>query len=434
MPEQAAQSAPPTALQAEQATPPTAPRAAQSAPPTAPPAEQSTPLDELLPRLAALRESLLDEGHDGALILQNADLYYYAGTVQQSFLYVPSHGEPLLLVRRVVERARRESALPAIVELPSLRRLPALIAEHCGRSPARLGLELDVLPVRHLRRLESLFPHVVMSDVSPAILRRRAVKSAYEVSLIRAAAALTDAVFARLPGLLEEGLTEVAFAGRCEALARELGHEGVIRMRGFNQEMFYGQLVSGVNGTVPSFLDTPLAGAGLSPAVAQGVTTRRIARGEPVVFDFVSSRAGYIADFTRVLSLGPLPDVCRRVFAAALEIETAVADAARPGASCRMLYELALARAAAAGLAGSFMGQGRHRARFVGHGVGLELDELPVLAANDDRLAAGMVFALEPKFVLPGIGAVGIEDTFVVTPDGGECLFATERRLFELSL
>jgi Xaa-Pro aminopeptidase len=417
---------------ATQSTSPTAPPAAGPTSPTVPPAEQPTPLSELLPRLAALRRSLLEEGLDGALILQNADLYYYAGTVQQSFLYVPSDGEPLLLVRRVVERARRESALPAIVELPSLRQLPALIAGHCGRSPGRLGLELDVLPVRQLRRLESLFPQTEMTDVSPAILRRRAVKSAHEVGLIRAAAALTDAVCARLPELLEEGLTEVAFAGRFEALARELGHEGIIRMRGFNQEMFYGQLVSGVNGTVPSFLDTPLAGAGLSPAVAQGVTTRRISRGEPVMFDFVSSRAGYIADFTRVLSLGPLPDVCRHAFAAALEIEAAVADAARPGVSCRTLYELALQRAAAAGLAESFMGRGRDRARFVGHGVGLELDELPVLAANDDLLAAGMVFALEPKFVLPGIGAVGIEDTFIVTPHGGECLFATERRLFEL--
>jgi len=417
---------------AAQATPPTELRAAQPIQSTVPPAEQPTPLSELLPRLAALRESLLEEELDGALILQNADLYYYAGTVQQSFLYVPSDGEPLLLVRRVVERARRESALPAIVELPSLRQLPALIAEHCGRSPERLGLELDVLPVQHLRRLESLFPQTEMTDVSPAILRRRAVKSAHEVDLIRAAAALTDAVFTRLPELLEEGLTEAAFAGRFEALARELGHEGVIRMRGFNQEMFYGQLVSGVNGTVPSFLDTPLAGAGLSPAVAQGVTTRRIAGGEPVVFDFVSSRAGYIADFTRVLGLGPLPDVCRRVFAVALEIEAAVAGAARPGVSCRTLYELALQRAAAAGLAESFMGRGRYRARFVGHGVGLELDESPVLTAADEPLVAGMVFALEPKFVLPGIGAVGIEDTFVVTSHGAECLFATEQRLFEL--
>lgn len=392
----------------------------------------ATPADELRRRVAGLQSALAAEALDAALIMQNADLFYYSGTVQQSYLYVPVDGGPLLFVRRVVERARRDSALPTIVELRSLRELPDAIRDHRGALPGRLGLELDVLPVRQLRRFETLFPGAWTADIAPAVLRQRAVKSPYEVGLIRAAAALTDRVCARVPELLEEGLAEVAFAARLEAVARELGHEGIIRLRGFNQEMFYGQLVSGVNGTVASFLDTPLAGAGLSPAVAQGVTTRRIARGEPVVFDFVSSRAGYIADFTRTFSLGPLPDACRRASAAALEIEAAVAAAARPGATCRALYDLALRGAEAAGLAEGFMGLGRYRARFVGHGVGLELDELPVLAANDEPLAEGMVFALEPKFVVPEVGAVGIEDTFLVTPRGGECLFAAERRLFEL--
>jgi len=113
-------------------------------------------------------------------------------------------------------------------------------------------------------------------------------------------------------------------------------------------------------------------------------------------------------------------------------IEDEVAAAARPGVPCRELYELALMRAEAAGLQDGFMGTPGYTARFIGHGVGLELDELPVLSANDTPLAEGMVFALEPKFVLPGVGAVGIEDTFVVTAHGAERLSQTEQRLFEL--
>jgi len=338
---------------------------------------QSTPLEEVDRRLAALQEDLAAAGLDAALILQNADLYYYAGTVQQSFLYVPASGAATLFVRRVVERARAESPLPGVVALRSLRGLPDAIRERYGTLPKRLGLELDVLPVALFRKFESLFPEAWAGDISRAVRRRRAVKSPYEVELIRAAARITDEVCARIPQLLHEGVRENQLAGRLEAIARALGHEGFIRMRGFNQEMFYGQFVSGPNGTVPSYPDTPLAGEGLSAAVGQGVTTRAIGRGEPVVFDFVSVRRGYIADFTRIFSLGPLPTACRRAFAVALDIEQAVAAAARPGVSCRELYELALERAAASGLADGFMGSAPTQARFVGHGVGLELDELP---------------------------------------------------------
>ena len=137
-----------------------------------------------------------------------------------------------------------------------------------------------------------------------------------------------------------------------EAEARRLGHEGFIRMRGFNQEMFYGQLLAGVSGAVPSYLDTPLAGTGLSPSVAQGASFRRIGRGEPVVFDFVPVRDGYMADFTRMYSLGPLDDELLRAHDAALRVQEAATAAARPGAQCRAVWEAALAAADAAGLAG----------------------------------------------------------------------------------
>ena len=233
-------------------------------------------------------------------------------------------------------------------------------------------------------------------------MRQRAVKSAWEIERIRAAAAVADEVSRLIPGLLEEGLTEVEFAGRVEAEARRLGHEGFIRMRGFNQEMFYGQLLTGVSGCVPSYLDTPLAGTGLSPSVAQGASFRRIGRGEPVVFDFVPVRDGYMADFTRMYSLGPLDAELLRAYDAALRVQEAATGAARPGATCRAVWEAALAAADEAGLAGNFMGHGAGQVPYVGHGIGIELDELPVLTGSSLELEPGMVFALEPKFVLPG--------------------------------
>jgi Xaa-Pro dipeptidase len=380
-----------------------------------------TPAEEIRRRVAGLQAQLHAGGLDAALVVQNADLYYYAGTVQQSYLLVPTEGEPVLFVRKVVERARRESPL-AVVPLASARDLATLAAGRFQRPLRRIGMELDVLPVNTFRRLERVFPGVEVADISGAIALQRAVKTPHEVELIRAAARITDAVCARMPELLEEGITEAELAGRLEAVARSLGHQGVIRMRGFNQEMFYGQLLTGASGEVASFLDTPLAGTGLSPAVAQGVSFRQIGRGDPIVFDFVSVVDGYTADFTRMYVLGALDPRLEEAYETARRIQEAVAARARPGARCGELYETACEVAEGAGLAASFMGHGEGQVRFIGHGIGIELDELPVLSPNDLVLEEGMVFALEPKFVLPGLGAIGIENTWLVTVGAPEVL------------
>ncbi|MCX6373433.1 MAG: Xaa-Pro peptidase family protein [Actinobacteria bacterium] len=387
-------------------------------PPLVEPRAGLVPAAEVAGRLAGLQAGLAARGLEAAIIVQNADLYYFSGTVQRAFLYVPATGEATLFVRKLAERARLETPLAGIVELADPRDLPALVARRYGALPRRVGLELDVLPVLEYRRLEKLFPEALFDDVGRDIVRQRAVKSIWEVERIRAAAAIALEVCELVPGILREGLTEAAFAGLVEAQARRLGHEGIIRMRGFNQEMFYGQLLTGVSGTAASYLDTPLAGTGLSPAVAQGASFRTIRRGDHVVFDFVPVREGYIADFTRIFALGDLPGELCRAYEAALRIEAAVVAAARPGVACRALYDLALAAAADEGLAASFMGYGAGQVRFIGHGVGLELDELPVLASSDMELAEGMVFALEPKFVLPGLGAIGVENTWLVTGSG----------------
>ncbi len=382
------------------------------------PTARLTPRDEVARRVAALQGVLAARDLDAALITQNADLYYLSGTVQQSFLYVPVTGAATLFARKVVERARLESPLDDIVALSSARDLPGAVAERHGRLPSRLGLELDVLPAMRARRLEGLFPGATFADVGPDVVRLRAVKSAWEIERIAAAAALADEVFRLAPGLLEEGITEAAFAGRVEAEARRLGHEGVIRMRGFNQEIFYGQLLSGTSGAAATFLDTPLGGTGLSPAIAQGVSFKPISRGDHVVFDFVAVREGYIADFTRIITLGELPGELARAYEAALHVQDVVRGMAGPGVPCAAVWNAAEAAARAAGFGDGFMGRGEGKVRFVGHGVGLELDELPVLTTSDLELTEGMVFALEPKFVLPGMGAIGVENTWRVSGDG----------------
>jgi Xaa-Pro dipeptidase len=401
-------------------------------PPFLEPSATLVPVAEVAGRLAGLQAVLAARALDAALIVQNADLYYFSGTVQQSYLYVPQAGQATLFVRKTVERARRESPLAAIAPLDSPKQLATLLSERYGAQPASLGLELDVLPVNYVSRLERWLRGVRFEDISSEIVLLRAIKSPYEIDLIARAAAVADEVCRRIPGILREGLTEAEFAGRVEAEARALGHQGYIRMRGFNQEMFYGQLLTGISGTVSSYLDTPLAGIGLSPAIAQGVSFKRIARGEPIVFDFVPCVNGYIADFTRMFVVGKLAAEVQRAFAVALDIQAEIVRLARPGVTCRTLYEAGLAVAGEACLSANFMGYGPGQVRFLGHGVGLELDELPVIAANEMPLAEGMIFALEPKFVLPGQGAVGIENTWVVRSGGIEPLTHAPEIVYEV--
>ena len=380
-----------------------------------------TPPAELAQRSETLQRALQDGGLDAALIIQNADLYYYSGTVQQSHLYVPAAGEPLLMTRKSLGRARQESGLGAerIIPLQSVRTLLQVVAEHGLPRPGRLGMELDVMPVNVFRDYQAVLAGIELVDCSPLIRLQRAVKSEYELNLLRRAARQSEAVYRAIPGLLREGISEVALASEVEAIARRAGHQGIIWMRAWNNEIFYGHLMAGESAAVPSYMASPTGGPGLNAAIAQGPGTRPIGAGEPVLVDYLFAPDGYIIDQTRIFAIGrPAADLVR-AHEAMLAVQEEVMAAGRPGVPAGQLWEVAAATAAEHGLAEHFMGHGADRVRFVGHGVGLELDELPVLAAGQELpLAAGMVIALEPKAIFPGRGVLGIENTHVVTENG----------------
>jgi Xaa-Pro aminopeptidase len=383
----------------------------------------NTPRAEIEARIAALQRALARQGLDAALILQKTDLFYFSGTIQQATLYVPAAGEPILMVNRNFERGRAESPLDRVVPLPSPSRIPAILQAAGLKTPAALGFELDVLPVNLFRKYCEVFAGAQPADMSNEIRLIRAIKSAFEIELIRQAARRSDQVAALLPGLIRAGMTEIELAGRVEAEARRLGHQGVVRMRLWGSELFYGHLLSGASGGVPSYHSSPTGGSGINPAVAQGAGERRIGRNEPVMLDYVFAYRGYISDHTRLFSLGPVADELQRAHDAMLALQAEIARHAVPGAASGSIYDFALAWVQAHGWAEHFMGASAERVRFVGHGVGLELDEFPFLNAGQTLpLQAGMVVAVEPKLVFPGRGVVGIENTHVVTPDGLEQL------------
>jgi Xaa-Pro aminopeptidase len=377
------------------------------------------PANELQIRLQGLQQALARQKLDGALIIQKADLYYFSGTIQQGCLYVPKRGNPILMIQKSYHRACRESALDAVVAIRRLSEIPGIIAANSLAKPRRLGLELDVLPVNYYRNLSKIFPDAQTDDISMAIRMQRALKSDYEIKAMRQAASLADQLMACLPNIIEEGMPEIELAGRLEAEARKMGHQGIVRMRMWGSELFYGHLMAGPSAAEPSYLSSPTGGSAVSPAVAQGPGFRRIKANEPILFDYVFVWNGYLADETRIFSIGTLPDDLHKAYDAMCRLQQEIQAAAVPGVASGDLYQTAIERVAALGYADHFMGAGRQRIRFVGHGVGLELDEFPFLAQGQSlKLQEGMTIALEPKLIFPHIGVVGIENTHVVTPGG----------------
>jgi len=359
---------------------------------------------------------------DGALVVQRADLFYLSGTGQDAHLFVPLEGAPLLLVRKNFHRAAAESPLENVVPLKSLSELKNAVLFHFGAEPKALGMELDVLPVNNFRLYQELFSDLEIKDVSPLIKEMRMIKSPYELGLIRRAAAMNHEMFEAIPGILKDGMTEIEFSGLVEAFYRGRGHQGLVRVRTFNQEVFYGHIMSGPSLAVPSCSVGPTGGPGPHPSMPQGAGFRKIRRHEPIQVDYVGVIEGYIVDQARTFFMGEPPGEFLKIHEIALKIQNSIAEEGVPGVPAERLYETALTIAHDAGLSEGFLGYPQP-VPFVGHGVGLELDELPVVGRRSPHiLEEGMVIALEPKFILPGRGLAGIENTFVVTQTGMEKL------------
>ncbi len=323
------------------------------------------------------------------------------------------------MVFKDFDRARQESPLAQVVPIGSPRKLPEILASHGLSSPRVLGLELDVLPTNLYFQYQNIFENSTLTDVSTEIRLIRAVKSDYEIDCIMQAARGSDLVCAKVSELLSEGKTELQLAGELESYARSLGHQGIVRMRLWGAEMFYGHLLSGADGAVPSYLASPTGGKGPSKLTGQGAGFNKIQRNEPILVDYVFALNGYLSDHTRIFCLGELPEELLEAHDAMLDIQERVVKHAKPGIASGDVYELMISLAEEKGYGEWFMGIGERRIRFTGHGIGLELDEFPFLAKGQElELERNMIIALEPKLIIPGKGVVGIENTHQVTDQG----------------
>ncbi len=390
-----------------------------------------TPREEILRRIANLRESMASSGIDFCLIMQNVDLFYFTGSVQKGVLLVPQAGEPLFFVQRSLDRAQAESPLP-IIPIRTEKEIGRLVKDKGGFS-GKGGMELDVVPVALFERFKKITGSDDFADISGAVKALRIVKSPFELEQIRKSGAICDRVLAKAREVISEGMREVDIDAELVAEGRRFGHQGFLRMRGFNQEMMSLYVAAGYAGTVPSGADVPVSGLGLSPAIAQGSSLETVRKGIPVIVDYGGGYNGYITDETRSYVVGELDDLFRKPFEVAREIVEDTQAFGREGVDTTEIFQRALGRVQKAGLDDYFMGHGPTKVTFIGHGLGIEINELPVFTARHHTiLKEGMVFAFEPKFIFPGKGVIGIEVDFIVRKDGLERVTETPIDLVRL--
>jgi Xaa-Pro dipeptidase len=369
---------------------------------------KKVPERELARRARSLQERVSVKGVDLCLFAQKADRYYLSGTVQDGVCLLPREGEPVLFVRRTLGRALEESSLKKILPYGRFEDIQAYVKDN-GIPCGVMGLEMDILPARFYLGLLSLFPGTRFEDVSMDIRAARSVKSPWEISLMREAGARLDRVFDRIGGEIRPGMTEREVFARFSGFLLEEGSVPCTRTRAFNMEVMPPYVLSGESAARFSAMDSPSGGGdGVSVAYPFGAGPRRLREGEPITIDTSLIHEGYLSDCTRVFAIGRLGGEFRRAHEVSAECHRLFQERAIPGVFIPDLWRSVQALVEKQGFGATFMGG----LKFIGHGVGLELDELPLIAERfEERLAEGMAIAFEPKFIFPG-GTVGYENTY----------------------
>lgn len=388
------------------------------------------PRSELEVRWAKCRKQLVQTAPaaGGLLVFSRINLYYLTGTFGQGVLWLPLSGEPVLLIRKGVERARLESEIRNVVGFKSYSELPGLcrdaghpLSKVAAAEKAGLSWQLGELLSNRLKGHEFL-----AGDA--AIALARAVKSEWELSIMRLCGerhhrALHDV----MPGLLRAGQSEREISHLAWQVFFEHGHMGHMRMGAFGEEIFLGHIAAGDSGNYPSSFNGPLGLRGEHPSLPfMGYAGRVWRPGEPLSMDIGFSLEGYCTDKTQVYwsgRKGSIPAEVASAHSFCVDIQAWICERLRPGTTPAELYGHSVREAGRLGFAEGFMGLGENKVPFLGHGIGLAIDGYPPIAKGFDApLEVGMVLAVEPKHGIPGVGMVGVENTFEVTESGGRCL------------
>ena len=385
-------------------------------------------IPEIKTRIESIKKNMKASGMDAILVASTANIYYTTLRVFRGYVYIPVDKDPVWFVIKpdIFED------VDSLVAIRKPEMIPAELQRLGFPSPTNVGLEFDSLSYSETERLKKIFPDAGFSNGSYILSLTRMVKTPWEVEHIKQDGTHQSEVYRRVIHCYKEDMTDLELQIEIERVLRLEGCLGYTRTAGSMMDINMGSLIAGENADAPSPFDFSMGGAGVSPALPVGANGTTLKPGETVMIDMSGAFNGYQSDMTRVWRVGEIPHVAYKAHECSRSILRACESIGKPGAKVADLYKEAARIADGEGLSDYFMGH-RQKAKFIGHGVGIDLNELPVITANSPYvLEENMVLAIEPKFVIPEVGAVGIENTYVVTPDGLKTLTIFPEEIQEL--
>jgi Xaa-Pro aminopeptidase len=384
--------------------------------------------EDLQIRWDSVQKLLVEAGGDACLISTGVNIYYLTEKIFTGFLYLPVEGEPLFFVQRPLDFNGTQ-----VIPVRKPEDIPHLLKARNIPLPENLFLEEDQISYSEFIRLKKAFNPAHTGNASIVLRQARRIKTPREIEQFRISAAKHAEAYREIPSVFREGMTDVEFQIEIERIMRKHGSIGLFRAYGKNMDIFMGSVLTGNNAAKSSPYDFALGGAGIHSTLPIGASGETIQKGSTVMVDMAGNFTAYLSDMTRVFAFGELPQAAYRAHRLSMDMHNRLVEQAGPGTNCSEIFEWSIQMAEDEGFAAHFMGIAQ-QAKFVGHGVGIEINELPVLTERSkDALQPGMVFAYEPKFVLPAIGAVGNENTYLITDSGIEKLTVFEENIISLT-
>lgn len=364
----------------------------------------------------------------GMLVFSRLNVFYFSGSFANGVFWLPLSGDPVLLCRRGEERAKIESPIPHIYPFRSYREIESILNDLDYPLPDVVAAEMNGLSWALSNSLIKYLPGRRFVPADKILGVCRAKKSGWELGILRDAGSRhATSLTSLLPPMLHAGMSELEIGHKIAEVFFSQGHLGILRMENYGEEVFLGFVSIGESANHPTAFNGPLGLQGVHPSCPyMGSAGVRWTAGKPLIIDNGFTLAGYMTDKTQVYWLGDkktMPSDAVRAHSFCIDLQNHIRDSLRPGALPGEIWNHSLAEAQRSGFSDGFMGLGRNKVFFVGHGIGLAIDEYPALAQGFDLpLEEGMTLAVEPKIGIPGFGMVGVENTFEVTPDGGKCL------------
>ncbi|MDD3787454.1 MAG: Xaa-Pro peptidase family protein [Petrimonas sp.] len=378
-------------------------------------------------RLRKIQNVIGEAQADACIITSPVNLFYLNGFIFDGYMYIRPENEPVLFVKRP-HGVKAEN----VFYIRKPEQMPEMLQQKNFPLPEKILVEADSMVFSSAVRLQNALGNPQLINVSAKIRELRSVKSDYELAQMRECAAIHTTVYKEIPGLYREGMTDIELQIEIERVMRLHGSMGIFRAFGENMDIFMGSLLAGNNAQTASPYDFALGGRGLSPLLPIGSSGVKLEKGTTFMVDMAGNFRPWMSDMSRTFAIGKADKKAYDAHQVSMEMNHWVSENVKPGTACAAIYDYSLATAKKHGLESYFMGT-KQQARFVGHGLGLEINEPPVLTPRSrEILQPGMAFAYEPKFVLPGIGPVGIENTFIVEQNGVENITLCEEKLITL--